>query len=286
MAKLDRKKLLKEPDEFLTFSGRAIKWGREHSQKLIIGGSAILLAVAVTLGIQAYLNYRASQASRALAAVFDDFALSLNRPPDPAKAEAVAQNLAKVIEQYGATEAGMQARLALGEMWLHQGQFDQAEKALAALCEETDVPAPLLPLAQAGLGRCLEQRKKLAAAAEAYGNAAKAAGPGQAGIYNLDRARVLEAAGEKAAAENLYRELLGAGSSAQLAQSARQRLLAMGLELNPAAPAASVNRPAQPLASQGLIPGVCSSRPRGCWFLGGRPSPAGANQPGARRPGW
>ncbi|MBI4800488.1 MAG: hypothetical protein HY794_17495, partial [Desulfarculus sp.] len=73
MAKVDRKKLLKQPDEFLTFSDRAIRWGKQNLKMLTIGGSALILAITVTLGIQAYLNYRSSQAGQALAVVFDDF---------------------------------------------------------------------------------------------------------------------------------------------------------------------------------------------------------------------
>ena len=32
MAKIDRKKLLKEPDEFLTLSDRAVRWGKNNLQ--------------------------------------------------------------------------------------------------------------------------------------------------------------------------------------------------------------------------------------------------------------
>jgi predicted negative regulator of RcsB-dependent stress response len=233
MAKVDRKKLLKQPDEFLTLSDRVIRWGKQNLKILTVGSTALVLAMAVTLGIQAYLNHRASQAGQALAGVFDDFAACMAGQADAGQAEAAVKGLAQVVEQYGATDAGMQARLALGELQLRQGQADKAEKTLAALGEEPDLPPHLAPLALAALGRSQEQRGKFAEAAEAYANAIKAAGPQQAVLYRLDRARVLEAAGDKPQAEALYRGLLKQAKDSLLAQMARQRLVAMGLEAGP-----------------------------------------------------
>ncbi|MBI5523018.1 MAG: tetratricopeptide repeat protein [Desulfarculus sp.] len=248
MAKVDRKKLLKQPDEFLTFSGRAIRWGKQNLKMLTIGGSALVLAIAVTLGIQTYLNYRASQAGKALAEVYDDFVAIMIGQADAAQAESVATGLGQVVERFGATEAGMQARLALGELWLRQGQPEKAEKALLSLSEEPYLPAPLAPLALAALGRSLEQRQKLSEAAEAYANAAKAAGPSQAALFRLDRARVLEAGGDKAQAEALYRELLRGAKDPLLSQTARQRLVALGLEPGPETPPAAPEPAPQPAA--------------------------------------
>jgi len=233
MAKVDRKKLLKQPDEFLTLSDRAVKWGRQNLKMIIIAASAVLLALAVTLGIQSYLNHRASQAGNALASVFEDYLAVMIGQADPARAEAAAQGLEQVAEKYGATSAGMQARLALGELWLRRGQPDKAEKTLAALSEEPDLPAQLAPLTLSALGHCLEQRQKFSEAAEAYANAAKAAGPNQSAIYRLNRARVLEASGDKAQAETLYRALLKEAADPMLIQTARQRLVALGLEPGP-----------------------------------------------------
>ena len=248
MAKVDRKKLLKQPDEFLTVSDHVVKWGRQNLKKLIVISSVAILAMVTTLGIQAYLNYRASQASQALAMVFDDFVACMVGQSDAARAEAAAKGLAQVVEQYGATHAGIQARLALGELLLRQGQAEKAEKALLGLSEEPDLPAPLAPLTLAALGRSLEQRQKLAEAAEAYANAAKAAGPQQAALYRLDRARVLEAAGDKSQAEALYRALLRESKDPTLMQTARQRLAAMGLEPAAETPPAPPGPAPQPTA--------------------------------------
>ena len=65
MAKIDRKKLLKEPDEFLTLSDRAVRWARTHTRPLTIGVCAALAGMILVLGIQAYLNHRQAQGAQA-----------------------------------------------------------------------------------------------------------------------------------------------------------------------------------------------------------------------------
>lgn len=241
MAKVDRKKLLKEPDEFLSFSDQAFRWGKANIKLLVVVTTVLVVALGAVLGIQTYLNHRAAQANDALAQVFADYTAVITGQADQAQTEAATQGLQKMMEQYGATSSGMQARLALGELWLHRGQPDKAEKVLTALCDEPDLPPLLAPLAHTALGRCQEMRQKYAEAAEAYANAIKVAGPAQAALLRLDRARALEAAGDKSQAENLYRALQDS-KDPSLAQAARQRLMAMGLE-PAAAPEPAMDEP-------------------------------------------
>ena len=233
MAKIDRKKLLKEPDEFLTLSDRAVRLSKLHLRKLMVLASVLAAAVAAILGIQTYLGYRGDQASQAMGQVFMAYAATLSEQATPEQIDQAIKGLSQVVDQYGATDAGMQARLALGDLMLRKGDPERAEQVFSALAEEPDLPAELAPLAQAGAGHSQEARKKYAEAAEAYGAAAKASGPYQAPLYRLDQARVLLAAGQKQQAEGLYRDLLKQTQDQAIAQAARQNLVAMGLETDP-----------------------------------------------------
>ena len=55
--KVTRKELLKESDEFLTFSSRAIVFAREHSRHFQYVGIGIVVIILLYLGINTYLNY-------------------------------------------------------------------------------------------------------------------------------------------------------------------------------------------------------------------------------------
>lgn len=229
MAKIDRKKLLKEPDEFLTLSDRAVRWAKTHARVLIIGVSSLVAALILVVGIQTYLNHRQAQGAQAFAQAFTYYAETVMGQAEPAQAAAAAKELAQVVGQYGATDAGQQAALALGEVHLRQGQFAEAETVLRELSEEPGLPAALAPLIWRGLGQALEGQKKYAEAAEAYQSAVMAAGPSLAGLFKLDQARALAAAGQASQAQEVYQALAVQDQDLTVNQLARQRLVALGV---------------------------------------------------------
>ncbi len=230
MAKVDRKKLLKKPDEFLTLSDKAIQWARANMRTLIIVVSALVLAVVCALGIQAYLRYRTAQGANALAQVFPMYQRAVLGQASKQEMAGAMQGLAQVVEKYGATPSGMQARLALAGLQYSTGQYAEAELNFAELAEDPGTPAQLLPLALRGLGQSLAAQKKYPQAAQAIRRAIEAAGPQTAILLKLDLGLVLEAAGDKKAAIATYRELLKASPDGAAAKEATNRLVAMGID--------------------------------------------------------
>jgi hypothetical protein len=238
MAKVDRKKLLKEPDEFLTLSNRALRWSKDNGRLLIMASAAAVLVVGAILGTQSFLSYRKANAAEALAAVFPQYQLTLSGQADEAQTKAAREGLERVGKDYGATPSGQQARLALANLLLQTGEFSEAAKVFHDLSDDADLPAPLTPLALTGLGQASEGAKKYAEAAEAYAAAAKSAGPSLALSLALDQARALEAAGEKDAAVDIYRRLAGQSREKGLVLAARLRLAQLGVASEAPAPAA------------------------------------------------
>ena len=228
MAKVDRKKLLNEPDEFITFSDKAVRWIQENLKVVIVGVAVVTVILAGVIGIRAYIDHREFTAADALAPVMTGYAALLSQDADQAQIKAAEDALAKLVTEYGATTAGMQARLALGSLQAEKGKWQKALDTYTALCDEDDLAADFKPLAYWGKGQALEGLKKYGQAAEAYAEAVRMAGPNQALAFKLDRARVLAAAGQKDEAKALYREVLGRKPDPQSAAEATARLVALG----------------------------------------------------------
>jgi len=55
--KVSRKELLKSPDEFMTFSSRAIAFFRDHSTQFSYVGVGILVLIVIYMGINTYMKY-------------------------------------------------------------------------------------------------------------------------------------------------------------------------------------------------------------------------------------
>lgn len=243
MVKVNRKKLLKEPDEFLTFSSRAMHWAKSNLRVLIWAGSAMVAALALVVGIQTYLNQRNAQAASDLGRVFGAYQAALSGQLDESQLVLVVQALEAVAGEYSATPAGQQARLAYGNLHLQMNAYEQAARAFSLLADEPRLPATLQPMAHLGLGQALEGQKKYPEAAEAYAAAARLAGPNLAAQARLDQARVLEAAGNQGAALGLYRQILKEADRS-LQASARSRLVALNQDPDqaPAAPEVPTTR--------------------------------------------
>ena len=230
MAKIDRKKLLKEPDEFLTLSGRAIKWAQGNLRLLTMVAAGVVVLGLAGLGLNAYLEYRQGQASVALGKAFVDYSAYLSGKDDSKTSAQAIAGLEKVAADYGSTPAGHQARLALGGLLMDAGDYAKAAQVLASLADEPDLVPALAPLAWHGLAQAQEAAGKYGEAAASYERAISLAGPAFGASYQMDRARALEAAGDKEAALKIYRQVLGSPPDGESVQTARTRMVALGVE--------------------------------------------------------
>lgn len=230
MAKVDRKKLLKEPDEFLDFSDKAVTWARENTRTLILIIAAIVLAVGCVLGIQGYLSYRSNQGAEAFARVFGAYQQVLLGQAEEAQVKQVTQGLAQVVKEYGATPSGVQARMALAGLLLQQGDFTKAEFNYLEMADDPNTPSELLPLALRGLGQSLWAQKKFKEAAAVFGRAVAQAGPQTAALLKLEQAQAFSAGGDKDQAIAVYKGLIRTAPDTQAAKEAASRLADLGAD--------------------------------------------------------
>jgi predicted negative regulator of RcsB-dependent stress response len=230
MAKINRKKLLKEPDEFLTFSEQAVAWAKDNAKFLMGVAVCLALAVGAWVGIGAYMEHRQDQAAGALANSFESYAKAVEGKADPAQEKTARESLAKVVDEYGSTAAGIQARLALGDLLVEKAKYADAEKVFQTLSAESGLPPAMGPLAWHGLGLSLEGQQKYTEAAGAYEKAMKEAGPTLRNSYRLDLARVQEAAGQKDAAIKTYREAVANPPDPSSLDLVKSRLVVLGVD--------------------------------------------------------
>ena len=124
--KVSRKKLLKEPDEFITFSGKLIQFGRTYQKHLTIGFSTIFAVLIIVSGVR-YFTYKSEQ--KAFAALHNAKASyeSILAGTDPAKAyEKVKPEFQKIIDKYARRQGGRLARIAYAHISYDAGAYQEA----------------------------------------------------------------------------------------------------------------------------------------------------------------
>ena len=132
--KKTRKELLKEPDEFITTTGKIIKWSVKHQTHLTYG---LIAVVVVALGISTYRFFSARAETQAALLLQQAMVKYENLQADKQPAEvyaAVSGDFQAILEKYGNKKNGKMARLRFANISYEAGELKQAlvlyEKAL------------------------------------------------------------------------------------------------------------------------------------------------------------
>jgi len=121
--RVTRKELLKEPDEFITFTGKMIRFAREYQNQLLYGLGAIVLIVVIISGVRLYINWNENNASAQLEQAMTQHAESRLNKTDLNDAK---QSFQKVADKYSRYEGGKLARIMYANICYETGDFDTA----------------------------------------------------------------------------------------------------------------------------------------------------------------
>lgn len=229
MAKVDRKKLLNKPDEFQTFTDRAYRWAKDNLTLVIVAIGGVALIIALVVGIKAYGDYQARSAANALAPAMAGYSRTLMESSNPAAASQAEKALLQVIDEYGSTTAGRQARFALGCLYLEHAKWQKAQAQFEGLIDDSGNPPELMPLIWRGKGQALEGQGKYKQAADALAKAIELAGPNLSPTFQMARARNLIAAGDKEAAKRIYEGIIARNQDKLNVSLAQAKLVSLGI---------------------------------------------------------
>lgn len=124
--KLTRKQLLKEPDEFITFSGKLIKWLTNYKRQATLAAGVMFALLFATVGFQAYLHYAENKASALLTDSLAQYQTAM-KDNDPAKAyQAVEKSFARILDDYSARHMGKIAGIEFANICFRAGEYDKA----------------------------------------------------------------------------------------------------------------------------------------------------------------
>jgi len=174
----------------------AFDWMQSHARQLGIG-AIVVVAIAVGSWVVVRSNAtKAAGASRALSEAQRSVA-SGNLP-------LAAADLQKLVQRYGSTSAGAQARLLLAQVNFQQGKVADGMKLLDEVRSAGPLQASVHALRAAGL----EQEGKPAEAAAVYLRAADAATmESERAGYRSDAARAYTTAGNTAEALKIWQAM-------------------------------------------------------------------------------
>jgi tetratricopeptide (TPR) repeat protein len=163
-AKLSRKDL-KAPDEFITFTGRALSFATQHLQPiaLILGG-----VIACVIGVWGLLVYVRGIEQDAFASLWHIEGQLRSAADTDAVPPASIERLQQIAHQFGAGEARGYAWLYLGHVQYRQGNYAAAVTAYQQAMAQVQPTDILGSLASLGTAYALEASGDLRQAQDAY----------------------------------------------------------------------------------------------------------------------
>ena len=204
-----------------------------NNKYLVIGLCAgIILVIAVVLIFFTNKDAKENEASLVLSRVMpyfsnSNFELALNGEPKvKIRGESVVGMLG-IVDKYAGTASGKLAALYVGNIYLFQNKFKEAEEyfdiALKANSKLVQTGA------NAGLGACLESKNKFEEAAEYYEVASKlAVDDGTVDRYLYYTGLCYEKAKKSSEAEKYYREIVNKNQFSEFLNSAKSGLIRIG----------------------------------------------------------
>jgi tetratricopeptide (TPR) repeat protein len=156
--KVSRKELLKGPDEFLTFSSRAIIFFKDHSTQFSYIGVGIVVLICIYLGINTYMKYVNKRGQTAYNEAY--YALTKNQNSDESK-EDLKQPLElfeKVKNKYGLSKASRLAIPELAYLKFSDKKYDEAISLYKEFLAEIRDHAPYEAMTMLALAACYEEK--------------------------------------------------------------------------------------------------------------------------------
>ncbi|MGD8982388.1 MAG: tetratricopeptide repeat protein [Desulfobacteraceae bacterium] len=164
--KVTRKQLLKEPDEFLTFSGRAALFIREHSRLFTYLGGAVAAGLLIYLGMTTFMGYINKKGQTAYNTAYYILAENANPEKDAQALKESAELFQKVIDKYGMSKVSRLAFPELAYLRMAEKKYDEAIGLYLEFLGKVPDNSPYQSLARLALAACYEANGELESAVE------------------------------------------------------------------------------------------------------------------------
>lgn len=163
-----RKQLLKQPDEFLSFSRRLLAAVIQYKVYALSGLGVLLAAVLLASGIHYFGNRAENQAFALLEKGLTEYGKAFAEDGAQKAYQGASKTFQSVLQNYPGRDGGKVARIIYAGMAYDAGDFDRAITLYQEALKDADAYPGLRPFLQSGLGRAYDAKKEYALAANQF----------------------------------------------------------------------------------------------------------------------
>jgi tetratricopeptide (TPR) repeat protein len=154
--KITRKELLKKPDEFITFSARAVNFLGLHLRELKYFGYAIAVIAICYLAVQTYLRHVNKQGQNAYNTAYHSVTENMKPDADPEALKKSEELFRGVMDEYGLSKAARLALPQVGYLKFTEKKYDEAIVLYRAFLDKVSGNTEYESLTRLALAACYE----------------------------------------------------------------------------------------------------------------------------------
>lgn len=206
--KVTRKQLLKEPDEFITFTSKAIRFAIDYKHQITVGLIGFIILILVATGIRYFSNKAENKAFALLSQSQTKYeAILKEKGPEKALAE-LTKDFERILKKYPTKAGGKLARIIYANMCYKAGNLDKAARLYTESLKDFKSNPFLKNLILNGLGYVYEDKKDFESATKYFDMIAAGTHPVMKGQALFNLGRLYAAKGDRDKSIAAYRQLL------------------------------------------------------------------------------
>jgi len=219
-----RKQLLKEPDQFITFSGKLIAFGQTHLKSILIGAGSILALILIITVAGQISNRNENKASERVEKALAKYSAALQDTDAKTAYDRVKADFDDIFDAYGSKNTVKIARIAYGDICYNAGDVDAAIASYQQALDDFAQAPALKSIVVSGLGHAYMLKEELPEAIRYFEmlsqDAEKTMKSGA--LFNL--AWLYEATGEAEKSKARYEQLLAEFPNAMYVDLVKERI--------------------------------------------------------------
>jgi tetratricopeptide (TPR) repeat protein len=206
--RVTRKQLLKEPDEFITFTGKLIQFSRQYSKELTYVVCAFFIIVTALTAFRFFSNRAEDTASNLLSQAMQKYE-TLRNDTDAGQAFAEAKpDFEYILEKYANKHAGKMAGVIYANLSYEAGETDIAIQLYEKALDDTAEGGGYRNLILSSLGYAYEQKRDIQAAVTYFERIADNENPVAKDVALFNLGRLYEEMGESQKSQAAYNRLV------------------------------------------------------------------------------
>lgn len=221
--RVTRKQLLKEPDEFITLSGKILQFAIAHKKQVSWGLSAVLAGVILVSAVQYFLYVADNKSLVLLEENMAKYgALSEEKGAQEAYLE-LQGAFGEMLDKYGRRAGGKLARVMYADICFNAQEYDKAIELYTRSLEDFDDNRFHRALILKSLGYAHEGKEDLATAASYFAmvDSIPDAIMKDEALFSLGR--IYEAIGQQEKSTDAFKRLISDHSDSMYVEIAREK---------------------------------------------------------------